>query len=76
MPELYRNFELLEELVEKYGTRNNTNTIKNLIKQAMIICDSGYDSEANIVYIHENENTLINNAKYNSQIHKQTNKKS
>ena len=21
----------------------------------MIICDSGYDSEANIVYIHENE---------------------
>ena len=42
----------------------------------MIICDSGYDSETNIVYIHENENTLINNAKYNSQIHKQTNKKS
>ena len=55
MPELYRNFKLLEELVEKYGTRNNTDTIKNLIKQAMIICDSGYDSEANIIYIHENE---------------------
>ena len=55
MPELHRNFELLAELVGKYGTRNNTSTIKNLIQQAMIICDSGYDSEDNIIYIHENE---------------------
>ena len=55
MPELHRNFELLAELVEKYGTKNNTKTIKSLIQQAMIICDSGYDSEANIVYIYENE---------------------
>ena len=55
MPELHKNFQLLAELVDKYGTRNNTDTIKNLIKQAMIICDSGYDSEANIVYIYENE---------------------
>ena len=55
IPELYRNFELLAELVEKYGTKNNTDTLKSLIKQAMIICDSGYDSEANIIYIYENE---------------------
>lgn len=55
MPELHRNFELLAELVGKYGTRNNTGTIKNLIQQAMIICDSGYDSEDNIIYIHENQ---------------------
>ena len=55
MPELHKNFELLLDLVKKYGTRNNTGTITNLIQKAMIICDSGYDSEANVVYIHEND---------------------
>ena len=54
-PELKKNFEMLIELQKKYGTRKNDKQIKNLLKQAMIICDSGYDSEANIVFIYENE---------------------
>ena len=41
IPELEKNFKMLADLVEKYGTRNNTTEIKKLIKQAMIICDSG-----------------------------------
>lgn len=53
--ELQRNFEMLAELVEKYGTRSNTTTIKNMINKAMLICDSGYDSEANVVFLYENE---------------------
>ena len=55
IPELRKNFEMLAELVAKYGTRNNTQEIKNLIKQAMIICDSGYDSQSNVVFLLENE---------------------
>ena len=55
IPELQRNFEMLAELVEKYGTRSNTTTIKNMINKAMLICDSGYDSEANVVFLYENE---------------------
>lgn len=54
-PELKKNFQMLEELQKKYGTRTNYQEIKNLLKQAMIICDSGYDSEANVVFIHNNE---------------------
>ena len=54
-PELKKNFQMLVELQKNYGTRTNYKEIKNLLKQAMIICDSGYDSEANIVFIHENE---------------------
>lgn len=55
IPELEKNFTMLADLVEKYGTRNNTTEIKKLIKQAMIICDSGYDKEANIVYLDEHD---------------------
>ena len=54
-PELKKNFKMLVELQKMYGTRKNYEEIKNLLKKAMIICDSGYDSEANVVFIHENE---------------------
>ena len=55
LPVLEKNFKMLADLVEKYGVRNNTTEIKKLLKESMIICDSGYDTEANIVYLHENE---------------------
>ena len=55
LPVLQKNFEILADLVEKYGVRNNTIEIKKLLKDSMIICVSGYDTEANIVYLHENE---------------------
>ncbi len=55
LPELKKNFEILAELVEKYGTRTNYNQIKNMLDKAMLVCDSGYSSEENIVYICEND---------------------
>ena len=55
LPELKKNFEMLVELQKKYGTRRNYTELENLLKQVMIICDSGYDSEANVIFIHENE---------------------
>ena len=54
-PELKKNFKMLVELQKKYGTRKNYTELENLLKKAMIICDSGYDSEANVVFIYENE---------------------
>ena len=55
LPELKKNFKMLVELQKKYGTRTNYSELENLLKKAMIICDSGYDSEANVVFIYENE---------------------
>lgn len=55
IPELKKNFEILINLVEKYGTRRNYKTLKNMLEKAMVVCDSGYSSETNIVYITENE---------------------
>ena len=55
LPELKKNFEMLVELQKKYGTRRNYTELENLLKQAMIICDSGYDSEANVVFLYKNE---------------------
>ena len=55
LPELKKNFEMLVELQKKNGTRRNYTELENLLKQAMIICDSGYDSEANIVFLYKNE---------------------
>ena len=55
LPELKKNFKILVELQKKYGTRTNYSELENLLKKAMIICDSGYDSEANVVFIYENE---------------------
>ena len=54
LPELKKNFEILWELQKKYGTRNNEKEIKNMLKKAMVVCDSGYASEENIVYISKN----------------------
>lgn len=54
LPELKKNFETLWELQEKYGTRNNEKEIKNMLQKAMLVCDSGYASEENIVYICKN----------------------
>ena len=54
-PELKKNFKMLLELQKKYGIRRNYKELQNMLKQAMIICDSGYDSEANIVFISNNE---------------------
>ncbi|WP_407421674.1 transposase, partial [Methanobrevibacter sp.] len=55
LPELKKNFEILWELQKKYGTRNNEKEIKNMLKKAMVVCDSGYASEENITYICEND---------------------
>ena len=55
LPELKKNFEMLVELQKKYGTRRNYTELENLLKQVMIICDSGYDSEANVVFLYKNE---------------------
>lgn len=55
LPELKKNFEILWELQKKYGTRKNEKEIKNMLKKAMVVCDSGYASEENITYICEND---------------------
>ena len=55
LPELKKNFEILWELQKKYGTRKNEKEIKNMLKKAMLVCDSGYASEENITYICEND---------------------
>ncbi len=54
LPELKKNFEILWKLQKKYGTRKNEKEIKNMLKKAMLVCDSGYASEENIVYISKN----------------------
>ena len=54
LPELKKNFQILLELQKKYGTRKNYKEIKNMLEKAMLVCDSGYASEENIVYITKN----------------------
>ena len=54
LPELKKNFEILWELQNKYGIRNNEKEIKNMLEKAMLVCDSGYATDENIAYITEN----------------------
>jgi len=46
--DLRENFQILTEMIEKYGKRNNLKEIKRLLKEAIFIMDAGYFSENNL----------------------------
>lgn len=47
LSELKENFEILLELVEKYGSRRNYKEIKKMLEKAIFVFDSGYFSDKN-----------------------------
>ena len=58
--DLKDNFQILTEMIEKYGKRNNLKEIKRLLKEAIFIMDSGYFSDNNLKTAEKYEiNTLI-----------------
>jgi hypothetical protein len=60
MIELRENFEILKELIAKYGERNNLKEISNLLDKAIYVMDSGYFSEFNLKQIkEENINAVV-----------------
>ena len=60
LSELKENFEILLELVEKYGSRRNYKEIKKMLEKAIFVFDSGYFSDKNLEAMDKHEiNGLI-----------------
>jgi hypothetical protein len=53
MIELRINFQILEDMISKYGSRNNIKEIRNLLDKAIYVMDSGYFSNYNLEKIKE-----------------------
>jgi len=60
LTELKENFKILLELIEKYGCRRNYKEIKQMLKKAIFVFDSGYFSDNNLESMDKHEiNGLI-----------------
>ena len=46
--DLRLNFQILTEMIDKYGNRNNLKEIKRLLEDAIFIMDAGYFSDNNL----------------------------
>jgi len=53
--DLKENFQILTEMVQKYGHRNNLKEIPRLLNEAIFIMDSGYFSDYNLEKAYEHE---------------------
>jgi hypothetical protein len=64
LKDLYLNFEILIELIKKYGERKNYKELLNMVKKAKKIMDSGYYDLKNLkTLIKYDENGVINDKK-------------
>ena len=70
--ELKENFEILREMIEKYGHRRNYKEIEQMLKKAIFVLDSGYFSDFNLESAYEHDiNALIMSKVLARQINKE-----
>lgn len=55
LPALKKTFEKLLEIQKKYGYRRNYKEIQYMLEKAILVCDAGYWSQKNIIYVTNNE---------------------
>ena len=55
LPVLKKTFEKLLEMQKKYGHRRNYKEIESMLEEAILVCDAGYWSQKNIIYLSETE---------------------
>ena len=55
LPVLKKTFEKLLRMQKKYGHRRNYKEIESMLEEAILVCDAGYWSQKNIIYLSETE---------------------
>lgn len=55
LPVLKDTFVKLKEMQKKYGNRRNYKEIESMLEEAILVCDAGYWSQKNIIYLSSTE---------------------
>ena len=55
LPVLKKTFEKLKDMQKEYGHRRNYKEIESMLEEAILVCDAGYWSQKNIIYLSSTE---------------------